>query len=533
MEERLKSIPNRLLTFWNKYTAKQKATIISVSAIIIFALIILGFVLTRPKMVTLITCESTKEAAEVRNILENEGISMNVSDSGLVISVNKKDIANATIALGENSIPADGYGIDEALSGGFSTTEADKEKRYKLYLESKLEDTLKTMEGVKDASVSLSIPDDDGTIISQEQDTYASVLLTLDGTLPDDAPNVMAKYVATAVGNKTTDSVVVIDSNGNLLFSGEDNTTTVGNASNQFAVKNQAEALLKKTVKDVMLGTNVYDNIEVAPNLDINFDVINQTDHSYSPAEGQDQGLLSHEEVYEAETNGGDIGGEPGTDSNANTTYVMPDGTTTSSTTTQTSRDYTPNERITDTQFAPGSVDYDNSSISIVATNYVVYKEDDLRAQGLLDGTTFAEYTAANDVRTKTTVDQDFYTMVSRATGISPDNISIVAYDVPFFQESDGNARTWTDYLMIAMIVLILGLLGFVIFKSTRPIEVLETEPELSVEALLASTKEASPLDDIDFNEKSEARKLIEKFVDENPAAVAQLLRNWLNEDWE
>jgi len=86
---------------------------------------------------------------------------------------------------------------------------------------------------------------------------------------------------------------------------------------------------------------------------------------------------------------------------------------------------------------------------------------------------------------------------------------------------------------MIAMIVLILGLLGFVIFKSTRPIEVLETEPELSVEALLASTKEASPLDDIDFNEKSEARKLIEKFVDENPEAVAQLLRNWLNEDWE
>ena len=28
------------------------------------------------------------------------------------------------------------------------------------------------------------------------------------------------------------------------------------------------------------------------------------------------------------------------------------------------------------------------------------------------------------------------------------------------------------------------------------------------------------------------ARKLIEKFVDENPEAAANLLRNWLNEDW-
>ncbi|MFA9375354.1 MAG: flagellar M-ring protein FliF C-terminal domain-containing protein [Lachnotalea sp.] len=532
MEERLKSIPSRLMAFWNKYTTKQKATIISVGAIVLFTLIILGVVLTKPKMVTLITCDSTKEASEVKDLLEGDGISMDISDSGKVISVNKADLADATLVLGANSIPADGYDIDTALSGGFSTTEADKEKKYKLYLESALSETLMTMEGVKDASVSLSIPDDDGTIISQELDTYASVMLTLDGTLSDEAPTVMAKYVATAVGNKTTDSVVIIDSNGNLLFSGEDNSTTVGNASNQFTVKSEAEALLKKEVKDVMLGTNVYDNIEVAPNLDISFDVVNQTEHSYTPADGQEQGLLSHNEVYENETTGG-TSGAPGTDSNGSTTYVIQDGTTSSSTTTENSNDYTPNEKITDTQFAPGAVNYTASSISIVATKYVMYNEDDLRTQGVLNNMTFAQYIAANDVKTMTTVDPTFYTMVSKATGIAEPNISIVAYDVPFFQASDGSTRTWSDYLMIIMIVLILALLGFVIFKSTRPLDVLETEPELSVEALLASTREASPLDNIDFNEKSEARKLIEKFVEENPEAVAQLLRNWLNEDWE
>lgn len=532
MEERLKSIPIKVMGFWNKYTTKQKATIISVSAIVVFTLIILGFVLTRPKMVTLITCETTKESSEVVTLLEKEGIAVQKSDNGLVISVNKKDMANATIALGANNIPADGYDINAAISGGFSTTEADKQKKYKLYLESKLADTLKTMEGVKDASVSLSIPEEDGTIISQELDTYASVMLTLDNTLSDEAPKVMAQYVATAVGNKTTDSVVIIDSNGNLLFSGEDNTSTVGNASSQFAVKNEAETLVKKQVKDVMLGTNVYDNIEVAPNLAISFDVVNQTEHSYTPADGQEQGLLSHEELYENETKGG-TSGVPGTDSNSNTTYVIQDNGATSSTTTETSKDYTPNEKITDTQFAPGAVNYTTSSISIVATNYVVVKEDDLKAQGALKGMTFDQYIAANDVKTLTTVDPSFYTMVSKATGIAEANISIVAYDVPFFQPSDNTGIKWQDYLMIAMIVLILALLGFVIFKSTRPIDVLETEPELSVEALLASTKEASPLDNIDFNEKSEARKLIEKFVDENPEAVAQLLRNWLNEDWE
>ena len=77
-------------------------------------------------------------------------------------------------------------------------------------------------------------------------------------------------------------------------------------------------------------------------------------------------------------------------------------------------------------------------------------------------------------------------------------------------------------------------MLGYVVFRSTRREQVEEVEPELSVESLLASTKEAQDnLEDIGFSEKSETRVLIEKFVDENPEAVASLLRNWLNEEGE
>ena len=80
----------------------------------------------------------------------------------------------------------------------------------------------------------------------------------------------------------------------------------------------------------------------------------------------------------------------------------------------------------------------------------------------------------------------------------------------------------------MALVVL---LLGFVVFRSTRPAEVIETEPELSVESLLQSTKDE--LEDIGVQQKSDTRLMIEKFVDENPEAVANLLRNWLTEDWE
>ena len=81
-------------------------------------------------------------------------------------------------------------------------------------------------------------------------------------------------------------------------------------------------------------------------------------------------------------------------------------------------------------------------------------------------------------------------------------------------------------------IALILALLAFVVIRSMRAKKEATEEEELSVESMLQSTPEDT-LEDIDIETKSETRKLIEKFVDENPEAAANLLRNWLNEDWE
>ena len=113
------------------------------------------------------------------------------------------------------------------------------------------------------------------------------------------------------------------------------------------------------------------------------------------------------------------------------------------------------------------------------------------------------------------------------------DRISVVAYEIPKFVEKVDTGRGLADYLMIILAVLIIALLIFVVIRGTAPVKVVEEEPELSVESLLATTKENQSLEDIEFSDKSETRRMIEKFVDENPEAVAQLLRNWLSDDWE
>ena len=97
--------------------------------------------------------------------------------------------------------------------------------------------------------------------------------------------------------------------------------------------------------------------------------------------------------------------------------------------------------------------------------------------------------------------------------------------------DEEGLPINATDVVQVILIILILGLLLFVVLRSMKGTRQVEAEEEISVESLLQSTPEPE-LDSIGVEEKSNARKVIEKFVDENPEAVANLLRNWLNEDW-
>jgi flagellar M-ring protein FliF len=151
--------------------------------------------------------------------------------------------------------------------------------------------------------------------------------------------------------------------------------------------------------------------------------------------------------------------------------------------------------------------------------------------QGLLEGITWEEFKDANSEDIRLEVDEEYYRMAAMATGISQDSISIIAYESPIFYDKEGISIGTTDIVSIVLIVLILVLLVLVVLRSMRSRKKEPEEEELSVEDMLQSTPE-SALDELDVETKSETRKLIEKFVDDNPEAAANLLRNWLNEDW-
>ncbi|MCH4193394.1 MAG: flagellar M-ring protein FliF [Butyrivibrio sp.] len=541
MPEKLKAVLQQIKDWWDKFSTKQKTLIVVGTSVAALTVVILVTVLTRPTYVLLMSAENTSEASQVKTLLDDNSITYTISNDGLQFRVLESQEADANILLGANNIQAADYSIDNVTNGSFSTTESDKQKKYVAYLETKLASDFSTMDAIDSAKVSLSIPEDDGTLLADQQEASASILLKLKDpdNFTEDNASYIAKATAAAIGNKSTNNIVVLDTEGNMLFSGEDDSSATGTASTQLSLKDKAQKTIKGEVKKVLLGTDLYDNVEVASNLVMDFSNKEETTHDYTPVSGGTQGVLSHENTYSSTgTNG--TSGVPGTDTNNETTYVTQDNQTSSSTVDEDSKDYLPNEKITTTTTPAGVIDYTNSSISVTAINYVVMNQGDYdsAANG---GSTWAQYKAANasPVDVTDTIDaatkQRLVDVVAHATGINSSNITLALYNENVYFDNTGANISLTDILQIVLIVVILGLLAFVILRSLRTEkepEVEEQPEELSVEHLLESQPPEEALENIEVDEGSETKHLIEKFVDENPEAAANLLRNWLNEDY-
>ncbi|MEG1362708.1 MAG: flagellar biosynthesis protein, partial [Lachnospiraceae bacterium] len=197
MQEKVQAILQKIVEWWKKFTTKQKTLIGSLTAVVLLALVLLAFFVSKPTMVRLITCEDEKQAAQVRDLLEAEKIPVKIEEDKLTFMVNKKDEINATYLLGTNEIASRKFTIENVFDGGFSATEADKNKKYQLYLEQQIAEQLAAIDVIESASVKLSLPIDDGTIVARDKEAYASIALKLKSEMDEDTANGIAKFVAT------------------------------------------------------------------------------------------------------------------------------------------------------------------------------------------------------------------------------------------------------------------------------------------------------------------------------------------------
>lgn len=529
VKQRVMQLPARLLELWNKYSKKQKTIIVSVVAIVIITLVILILVMGRVQYVELYTFENTKTAKQAVDILVANEIEYRLGSDDVTLHVDATRRSEAVLLIAESDIvKTQGFDIDDLLDNSMSTTNYDKNLKYDLYTMSKLEATLKTRTGIEDARVIYYSDNDSYTILESEEDKACTVYLTINEKFTSDMANAVAVSVASALGNSTTDSIKIVDQYNNLLYDGPEDEEEM-TATKTMQIENAIYDVYEMRTKELGFA-NGYDDVEVMMNLPVNSDKVTEKIINVLPAEGQELGLLSYMEKISSE-NTGTSGDVPGTDSNDEQDYFLETGSTGNSSYESIVQEYQNGTHEMNIFRESGVVDTENASMAVVLKKAVVRTEEELKILGQLEGITFEEYKVNNSTPREIAVSADFYTMFSKATGIDEDNISIKAYEVYSYIDAEVEGTNWDLYLKIILSAFIIIMLLVVVFRGMAPVEVTEVEPELSVEQLLATTKENQSLDDIEFSDKSETKRMIEKFVDENPEAVANLLRNWLNDD--
>ena len=78
MPEQVQKVLDRILEWWKKFNTKQRSVLISIVAVVIVALVILGVVISRPTQVELVEAQSASEASTIKGVLEDNNISYEV-----------------------------------------------------------------------------------------------------------------------------------------------------------------------------------------------------------------------------------------------------------------------------------------------------------------------------------------------------------------------------------------------------------------------------------------------------------------------
>lgn len=533
MQERLKELPKKFLEYWNKWTSKQKTIIISAISVIIVLVAVLVAILGRTKYMELGTFEDTKTASQVVSLLKESAIETKLASDNLTVMVDEEKYMDAVMTVSVSDMVGEEFGLDDLLNNELTTTNGERLTKNHLYVTTGLEEYLiKYYTGVVDASIKYIPKDTSNSILVSSKTIPISVMLVTNEEFKKSSAEPMAWAISRAVGNPNIDDISIVDNKGNMLFNG-------GVVEDEEEIDFTDSLVLSEKMREVYIDQvegailmNNYTDVNVAPYLSINFDKVKELFTEYFPLEGELHGVMTefHETSSEGTNGSGDI---PGTDSNDEVDYYI---TQNSDGTYETHTEdifYQSSSKITETVYASGTINVEESSIAVTASRVIDIKEEDLEILGILDDITFEEYVARNPGPVRTETKEELVSIISKATGISEENVELVTYDIYNYIEREEVAKDWTFYFQILLAVILVAFLLFVVFRGTAPVEVTELEPELSVEQLLATTKENQSLEDVEFSEQSETRKMIEKFFEENPEAVAQLLRNWLNEDWD
>lgn len=555
MKDRIINFYNSTRTRWQGLELVQKRRLVMACAGLIVALAVTMFFMVRPDWAVLHNNLDRVTINEMRNVLRDNNIRYRIAQGGTAIEVRYGDLNEALVEVHSNidvfSTGGERFLLSNALEGiNMSTSETAMDQMFRRVDENEIAVSLMLLDGIVDANVSLVVADPRSVFLGNSASS-ASVVLHTTRPFSQQEALMMANTIAGSVESLSIENVTITDQNLNNIFHGGSvgDDRFGGNSDVDLRVAHATR--LENNVRHML--SQLFSDVSVTSNIALNLDhtVTNATTFTEPGGVGTG-GIVSDEEILNetAEGTGGagatepgafaNDGGVPGTmlagaqgDFNAQREVI--------------NRQYLVNEVRTITESHPGSLIAEESSLSAMVRRDIFVHEDMFTSGNLAlsvdvvleDGWSWETFIQANQFPITMEIEPGILSMLADASGIPVENISVFGTYQLLFIHAPVTPINWHTLVLALVIVAFLALLVFGMMRRNKEVEVIDVEPELSVEDLLVSTQiekmeeDKESLQEIAYSIDNEVKQQIDKFVNEKPEAVAQLLRSWMNEGWE
>lgn len=526
MGDILNKFKNGFNEMWGGLDKGHRVRIMVAGVLTIALIASLVFFTTRTKYEPLYYDLSQTVAGQVNEQLKAMGVKTKVD--GTTVYVPEGKASELRLQLAAEGVIDDEGSIPEQTTSSFYETSEDKKQRYLKGKQNDIQRGLRALKGVEWASVELYIPDDSSIILDDDKtESTAGIIIKMKpGVEPLDEKQVsgIVKYVSRSVKGLKPENIEIIDESGRALNEQQNgaNSSIGSNLDMTDGVKKNVETSIKKFLQKVFGPNNV--EVTAAVKLDFDSEMVDSTEYVAPDAE-RNAGIVRNMQEIKKEWIDAGNGGVPGTDSNSEITEYVE---------TDTSK----------AQYSEASnvVNYEINEI----------KKQIVKEQGNIETLTIAILVNKQSLKEDALANieglqQDIKDLVKSATqGFNTqtlavdDNISVKVMDfdtslkddIQKQMDDEAKAKQRDTLIMIGTAIAAVLILGGAMFVLLRRRKTADDDFVLDTGTVAAAgQQEGMSIQEIEFEDKNELKKKLEKFVGQKPEQVAQLLKTWLSED--
>lgn len=495
----------------------------------------------KPAYVPLYAGLAAKDGGEVIEALRTAEASYRIDPASGAITVPEDKVSELRMKLATQGLPqAESSSGIASIQGdqGFGVSQFMENARYQHALETELARTIATLRPVRSARVHLGIPK--ASAFSRGRlPASASVVVDLYAgrKLETNQINAITHVVSASIAEMSAERVTVVDQTGHLLTN-PDPTSEEALGARQLAEAQQVESTYIDHIRNLLEPLLGQGRISAQVNVDMDFSVVEEARETYN----NDPAKIRSEQTSEQTGATSQPSGVPGATANAPTTAATATAAAAanSSSSRNATRNFELDRTLTHTRQAPRRVKRITAAVLI----------DNIPQVDKKGVTTYRAITAAEQTKMEALVKEAIGFSTDRGDSITVvnapflrDAVSVVNEPAPIWEKLEQAPPLVKDGLRLLIGLLVLLTLIFAVlrpalrqFMTLKPLP--RNEPDrhhgpLNAPAISHTTggvtQHALPESPAASYEDSFQRARVA--VGEDPKRVAQVVKNWVNQN--